>query len=118
MKKEESVKKLVDEVEKVDCSIIRVYGVTCGVGYDLDVLITFKNGYRKWIDAHASPRSWCGPGHLRDSQYSFYNYTGKNDRYRERVTNYWTSKNGFIGYLCYFKKPELKEMIEEVNLNA
>ena len=115
MEKEELVKKLINEVEKVDCAIIRVYGVVCGVGYDLNIVITFKNGYQKTIEAHAGPKSWCSPGHLRDRQYSFYNYTGKNDCYRQKVIDYWTSKNGFISYLHYFKKPELEKMIEKIN---
>lgn len=113
MKKQEIGEIILGEVIKIDANIVKVYGVGCGVGYDLDIVITFKSGYQKEIDAHAGPKSWGVPGHLRDRQYSFYNYTGKNDCYRERVIHYWCYDVGFETYLSYLTKNELESLLKE-----
>lgn len=108
MLKKDLVKGLVKAVTKVDATIVRVYGVSHGVGYDLNVVVNFEKGITKSFEAHAGPKSWTMPGHLRPNN-SFYEYTGSNDVYRERVIEYWEHGDGLEEYYGHFLKKELKD---------
>jgi hypothetical protein len=99
MSKKELREKILENVETVDCSIVKVYGVTIGVGYDLNARVTFKNGYVLPIKAHALRQSWACVGHLREYQGQFKVYTGSNDIYREQVIAYWENKDGLNEWL-------------------
>lgn len=87
--------------------IVRVYGVSCGVGYDISTTFMFEGGHILDIEAHASHHGWAYPNHLRPNN-PYYKYTGKNDRYQERVINFWKNGLGFESYLNELKKKELE----------
>ena len=112
MFKRDLIEEILQGIKKIDCYIIKVYGVSWGVGYDLNVLLTLNNNKTHHLDAHALPKSWACIGHLRDNQTVFYNYTGRNDVYRDYVINYWTSKQGLEEYLQRFKKCDLIQFME------
>ena len=114
MKKAEIIETILEKVETVKTDIIRVYGVPMGVGYDLDVYITFKDGQRKYLEAHATNKGWAVGGHLRPNQFIFNEYKGSNApmRYAEDVTRYWNEKHGLKEYLSRFKKVDLVEYLE------
>ena len=113
MLKKEMVKELVEKVKITRCTVQRVYGVSFGVGYDLNVLVEFKNGKRKHLDAHATRASWDSPGHLRPNNPE-YKYTGSNDVYQEQVIYHWEKKHGFKWYLERLKKLELQYIYNQI----
>lgn len=109
MKKIEIVDSIVSKVDHAHCFITRIYGVGCGVGYDLDINLFLKtNGAIVSILAHATRASWASVGHLRPDN-PYYLYSGSCDRYRERVINYWEHnfKDALREYYMRFTKPEL-----------
>lgn len=87
--------------------ISRVYGVTCGVGYDIDVTVIFQGVFTLDIEAHASRQGWAYPEHLRPNN-PYYKYTGSNDVYQEEVIKYWMNGSGFKSYLNGLKKDKLE----------
>ena len=108
MKKSEMINEILSVNPKcVNTYITRVYGVSCGVGYDIEATIEFKGGFVLPIKAHASRQGWAYPNHLRPNN-PYYKYTGKNDVYQEKVINYWMNGAGFEGYLNEFKKKTLE----------
>lgn len=108
MLKKEIITLLTSKIKPVDVEIVKVYGVPMGVGYDLNILLS--NNQK--IKAHATNKNWALVGHLQENQIEFYKYTGKNDRYRGNVINYWLYHNALSRYLSRFKKVELLEMLK------
>jgi hypothetical protein len=107
MKKVEMVEKLVSTLQVKSCEIARVYGVACGVGYDLNVsVMNNTTGEIKVIKAHANNHGWCYPSHLRTNN-PFYKYTGSCDRYQSRVINAWLQPHALECYYNEFKKDAL-----------
>ena len=116
MKKAQLIETILEKVKTVDAQIIRVYGVPMGVGYDLGVMVTFKDGQSRYLEAHASNKAWAVGGHLRPNQFMFDEYKGSNAplRYAESVRSYWNKKHGLKEYLSRFKKVDLVEYLEEL----
>lgn len=115
MLKRELVELIVDKFDKVDkVEIIKVYGVSCGVGYDLRVDFTNEIG----LKAHANRHSWALPSYLREDQDVFKKYTGRNDVYRESVKSYWTenTKDALREYFGRYKKEELFEGLNKIDI--
>ena len=112
MKKDEIVAVVVDAVDAIDAKIVRTYGIACGVGYDLSVIVTLKNTGVYKLDAHAMRASWAGIGFLRPNNPP-YKYTGICDHYRERVISYWMNGYGFPEYLGRMKKNEIINLCGE-----
>ncbi len=108
MKKSELVERICSKVKKVDCFIERVYGVSHGVGYDLNVDVEYINDKKERIQAHAVHSCWAGLGHLRPNNPD-YKYTGSCDVYKKDVCDYWDSENGLEEYLMRLSKSELVE---------
>ncbi len=54
MKKIDLRNEIIEMTNSVDCNILKVYGVSCGVGYDLIVNVSFKNGGFRQLKAHAT----------------------------------------------------------------
>jgi hypothetical protein len=117
MKKQELIETILAKVEEVDCSIIRIYGVPFGVGFDLDITITTNDWKQYYLPAHAVPRTWAMPGHLRSHQRHQYDYKGQGDvgYYEEKVIEYWESKRALGEYLARLSKPELEELLLTLN---
>lgn len=115
MTKKDLVLQLVNNYEVQNCVIRRVYGVSCGVGYDLDITVmNNKTGEITMIEAHANNHGWYYPSHLRPNNPP-YKYTGSCDRYQDRVLSAWID-NGVNALMCYFnefKKSELLEILEK-----
>ena len=110
--KKDLVNAIVEKVESVDCDIVRIYGVTMGVGYDLDITIKLKGtSMELYIPAHASPKSWASYGHLRPNN-PYYKYTGRNDVYRARVIDYWEKKHGLENLLNRFNMTDLRYILD------
>ncbi len=108
MKKSEMIEAILSvKPECTNAYIVRVYGVTCGVGYDIDAIIEFKGGFVLPIKAHSSRQGWAYPEHLRPNN-PYYRYTGKNDVYQEKVINYWMNGSGFESYLNRLNKDNLE----------
>lgn len=114
MKKQELVLKLVSMYEVKNCVIRRVYGVSNGVGYDLDVTVMNNaTGELHLIKAHANNHGWFYPSHLRPNNPP-YQYTGKCDRYQSRVVNAWVNElYPLFPYFNEFKKSELLAILEK-----
>jgi hypothetical protein len=114
IKKSDIIDMIKAEVSKVECDIVKIYGVSCGVGYDLDIDVYFKIDLKQYrgplkIKAHAGPRTWCMPGHLRPNN-RYYEYKGRSDRYQEVVRKYWQEPkkyDGLAGYLDYMTKKDI-----------
>jgi len=113
MKKSILIEEIVKEVVKIECYVARVYGVSCGVGYDLDVYIEFYNGSNKHIEAHAVRQSWACVNHLRPRN-PMYKYSGSNDVYQDQVIKYWTDGKAFSEYLARDLKKNLEVMLWEL----
>ena len=120
MKKSDIIDMLLDGVRKIEADVIRVYGVSCGVGYDLNITVYFKEDPSRYIKpihikAHAGPRTWCAPNHLRPNN-GYYQYSGHSDRYQSAVRDYWEREShaGLRGYLGYFKKDQLIYFYETI----
>lgn len=113
MKKSELILKLSSNYEVKNCMIRRVYGVSCGVGYDLDVLVMNKiTGEVTMIEVHANNHGWYYPNHLRPNNPP-YKYTGSCDRYQSRVISAWMDNpNALEYYFDGFKKTELQALYE------
>jgi len=112
MKKADMREAILKELVSSNAGILRVYGVSFGVGYDLVIDLEFKNVDMN-IHAHATNKSWALPGYLRPDNPQ-YKYTGSNDRYQYRVINYWKTKDALDEYLSRFQKPELEEFYNKV----
>jgi hypothetical protein len=112
MKKSEMVREILNQVDTTHCYIVKVYGTFSGVGYDLDIHLSFKGGQKIEISAHAGSKSWDCTGHLRPQQVDFEVYSGSYDIYRSKVINYWENGYGFEGYLERLKKHELEQWME------
>jgi len=112
MIKREMVLEILEQVEEVKCYIVRTYGVSRGVGYDLNVGVEFSGVKYLDIQAHAvsSRSSWDMPEHLRPNN-PIYKYTGDCDYYKEDVMDYWDNGRGFAGYLQRLQKPELEYIL-------
>jgi len=113
MKKSEIIERIIKEVESVSCYIVRVYGVSCGVGYDMNATIRFKNGYLMMPAVHALHQSWACLGHLRPNN-PHYQYTGSCDVYQSRVIEYWEKRNGFKELLTRLDKERLEYILFSV----
>ena len=113
MKKIEIIEKIVERVEEIDIGIVRVYGVSHGVGYDMTGYVYFDNGKSMLVEAHAVRASWACLGHLRPDN-PYYKYTGSNDVYQDDVIKYWKEKHGFREYLGRWLKPELVDLYGEL----
>ena len=115
MRKSEMIDSILSLEPKVlNCDIRRVYGVSCGVGYDLNITVHFNvTGEVKFIAAHANNHGWAYPSHLRPNNPP-YKYTGSCDRYRERVINAWVNGFAFESYLNKLSKNELQSFYDEV----
>lgn len=114
MRKSEMIDSILSLVNKVEnCEIRRVYGVSCGVGYDLDITISFNTGEVKMIEAHANNHGWYYPSHLRPNNPP-YKYTGSCDRYQSRVISAWVNGLSFEYYLNKLNKNELQALYDEV----
>ena len=113
MKKDEIIQKILDNVNNVECFIVRTYGVSHGVGYDLNVRVTYKSEKELIVEAHALSKSWACLGHLRPHN-PVYKYTGSNDIYKEQVMNYWDSGKGFKEYLARLLKTELLDLLNNL----
>ena len=115
MTKKEMIESILQEVKSVKCSVIRVYGLSNGVGYDLIASIDFEKKTIE-VDAHALRTGWAYPKHLRPNN-PYYKYTGSNDVYQSQVVNFWEKKTGytgFEGYLSELKKNDLQALYHEV----
>jgi hypothetical protein len=107
MDKKELVLQLTSMYEVKNCVVRRVYGVSCGVGYDLDVTVmNNQTGEISMIEAHANNHGWFYPNHLRPNN-PFYKYTGSCDRYQSRVINAWLQPHALECYYNEFKKDAL-----------
>ena len=115
MTKNEMVKSLIDGATVKGCEVVKVYGVGCGVGYDLDVAVVLQ-GHRIVLKAHAGRQGWAYPEHLRPNNPS-YKYTGSNDVYQFDVISYWkdTPEDALNEYFSNMKKYELQAFIDEMN---
>lgn len=108
MRKQDMIDSILSVNPKCEYAYItRVYGVACGVGYDINTTIEFNGGFILDIEAHANNHGWCYPNHLRPNN-PYYKYTGKNDVYQEKVIRYWQNGLGFESYLNTLKKKELE----------
>jgi len=116
MKKSEVIEKIIENVKEISCYIVRIYGVSCGVGYDMNVELTFKNGLTEHQDVHAIRQSWACFGHLRPNN-PRYQYTGNCDYYQEKVIKYWENGNGFKELITRMNKEELIEKLDYVTLD-
>ena len=107
--KKELIEKVLKQVKNVDCNIVKVYGVPCGIGYDMIVKVELSDGRIKYLETHAGPRSWTMPDHLRKDQIEYDNYKGKNPPlfYADVVKRFWSDKQGLKEYLQRFKKETL-----------
>ena len=106
MTKEKIIESIISRVKVEALSVVRVYGLPMGVGYDM--LLFLNNG--EIIDLHAGPRSWDMPGHLKSTPYGSNTYKGTDSypgRYIERIQKYFKEGEGFKNYLRRFKKDEL-----------
>jgi hypothetical protein len=114
MVKSDIVKSFIENVESVKCEIVKVYGVPMGVGYDMVISLTHKDGHIAFLDAHATRQSWALIGHLRPNQTVYDDYKGSNysHKYIDSVKSYWESKNGLFEYLLRFKKQNLQNVID------
>jgi hypothetical protein len=109
--KKDLVNAIVEKVESVDCDIVRIYGVVCGVGYDLDITVKLKGtSMELYIPAHASPKSWASYWHQRPNKTNYKN-PGRNDVYRAKVIDDWEKRHGLESLLHRFKMDELKDML-------
>ena len=117
MKKQELIEMTIAKVEEVECSIVRVYGVTFGVGFDLDITITTNDWKQHYLPAHAGPKAWAMPYHQRSRQYHQYDYKGRGDvdYYEKKVIEYWESKRALGEYLSRLSKPALEELLLTLN---
>lgn len=113
MRKRDLILALSSMYEVKNCVVRRVYGVSSGVGYDMDVLVQNNNtGELHLIQAHANNRGWFYPSHLRPNNPP-YQYTGSCDRYRERVISAWMDNpNALEYYFANFKKEALQFFYE------
>lgn len=114
MTKKEMIQEIIEAVEMVDCSILRVYGVPMGVGYDLAVKLETKTDIIR-LDAHATRPSWAAMGHLRPNN-PYYKYTGSCDYYQEDVIKYWEHKKEYAleEYFSRMKKDQLKNWYQVI----
>lgn len=116
MKKQEIIQEIVEQVSVTSTRIVRVYGVSNGIGYDLDFKATFKNGFAKEFEAHCYRSSWDCIGHLKPNQRVFNAYKGSDNeplRYERDVMNYWQGK-GFRHFLERHSKDELNDLYNQV----
>lgn len=113
MIKNEMIDVIIENVESVNASIVRVYGVSCGVGYDLFVTVQTKKCMILDFDAHAVRQSWAGVGYLRPNN-PYYKYTGSNDVYQSRVIEYWRNGGGFREFLGRMNKDALQVIFNEI----
>ena len=117
MKKQAIIDDLMQNLEVKDVTILRIYGVTYGVGYDLNVTVEHtKTGEIKILKAHALKSSWALPGHLRPNNRQL-EYKGSNNPYKyvDTVSHYWMIKDGLLEYLERFKKDALIAFKESFN---
>lgn len=114
MKKAEMIQSIINKVERVDCYIVRVYGVSCGVGYDLNVNLETKNDNIR-LAAHALRQSWAAVGHLRPNN-PYYKYSGSCDYYQKDVIKYWESEKerALEKYFSRLNKSELTLWYESI----
>ena len=112
MTKKQMIEEILNKVKSVDCNIVRVYGVTMGVGYDLNVSIEHDKG-SFYFKAHATRASWALIGHLRPNNPQ-YQYTGSCDYYQEDVIKYWEHGEGLGEYLGRFKKLDLIHLYDTI----
>ena len=102
MTKEQMINEILKDLKVDTAEILRVYGVCCGVGYDLQVILNTG----EVLEAHALRTSWGVPGHLRPNNPQ-YQYSGKCDRYQSEVIRFWKSGYGLKEYLLRLTKKEL-----------
>lgn len=114
MKKADIIEAITENIETVECNVVRVYGVPMGVGYDMVVNLTHKDGHVENLKAHASNKSWSMGGHSRPHQIAFSEYKGRNNplQYVHAVKRFWESKDGLKEYLSRFKKDALVDILE------
>jgi hypothetical protein len=113
MRKNEMVDVIIENVESVNASILKVYGVSCGVGYDLFVTVKTKKTQILGFNAHAVRQSWACVGYLRPNN-PYYRYTGSNDVYQSRVIEYWRNGGGFREFLGRMSKDALQVIFNEI----
>ena len=116
MKKADIIEAITENIKTIECNVVRVYGVPMGVGYDMVVHLTHKNGNVEKLEAHATNRSWSMGGHLRPHQIAFDDYKGSSAplQYVDAVKRFWESKDGFQEYLSRFKKDNLVDILNNV----
>ena len=94
VRKEQIIEEILKNIKVENANIVRVYGVPCGVGYDMYVILNTG----EVLETHALRQSWALEGHLRPNNPS-YKYTGRCDNYQEEIISYWTSGLGLKDYL-------------------
>ena len=118
MLKNEVIKNLINEVQEVNCQVVRVYGVPWGIGYDLTITVHLKNNETVNFKANANRKTWSGIGHLRERQASYNEYKGSKDPhyYLQEVRDYWefTYQRALYNYLSRFNKNDLLGGIKNV----
>ena len=113
MKKDEIVKNLVNVLKVESVVIAKIYGVTCGIGYDLDIKVSNTlTGEVKFIKAHASNKSWDCLEWLHPNR-AFNTYKGGNNPYRfvDSVTRYWMDGCALENYYMRYNKASLVNRI-------
>ncbi len=103
------VNNIVLQLEVTQVTILRTYGVSCGVGYDIAVTVKNKRTNNLFIlEVHAVRQSWACVGYLRPDNPQ-YKYTGSNDVYKDAVHIYWynDNKQALKEYYNRFTKKEL-----------
>jgi len=116
MTKEELRGLIVEKIGRVNyCEICKVYGMTMGVGYDLDVEIVTTDGEAFFINAHANRFGWAFLGHARPNN-QYYEYTGHNDSYQNAVCEFWkfSPKSAVMQALRRLQKSELIEILDDI----
>lgn len=120
-KKRMALKIIHEHIDSVECSIVRTYGLPHGVGYDLRIFMNRVDSKKVpfILEAHASKDSWELVGHLRPTN-DTYEYTGKNDIYREDIIEHWTGEMKYDTIFYHFmryKRNELEDLLAELILN-
>lgn len=104
------VEAITKEVKVSNVEIVKVYGVTCGVGYDMLLHTNFMT-----YKARAYRQSWDLTGHHRENERDFNTYKGSDNdplRYEEAINKYYTEEDGFKHYLSRFSKIMLQATYE------
>ena len=107
MTKQKMIENILPKVKETSCYIVRTYGVSMGVGYDLNINVEMAD-FEIDFEAHATRQSWALLGHLRPNNPE-YQYSGSCDYYKQDVCEYWEDKNkGLKEFLSRLTKDQLK----------